>query len=155
MKFKVSLLATLASVVLAWPSWAADVTYAKDIEPLIKANCADCHAGDAPSLEQFNQDKEKYKKEKQGPRNDTYENLLLILDTGELIRRLDDGTHTDNKKPGNMNKYLGESPEDRLKALNTIKAWIGEGNWDLSRTVAKDGAPSFSKELLSKQRLKP
>ena len=152
---KLKLLAALACAAVALPTWAGEVSYAKDIAPLIKDNCADCHAGDAPTLQQFNQDKEKFKKEKQGPRNDTYENLLLILDTGELLRRLDDGTFTENKKPGNMNKYLGESPEDRSKALATFKAWLGEGNWDLTRAEPKEGVQSFSKELIQKQQLKP
>ena len=96
---RMKLLPALASALLALPlsAMAADVTYRQDIRPFIKAQCAECHAGDAPTLAEFKLNEEKYKKEKLGPRSDTYENLLMIIvypDPGAFMRRLDDGTNT-------------------------------------------------------------
>ena len=56
--------------------------------------------------------KEQYKKDKLGPRSDTYETLLQIIaypDTGAFMCRLDDGTSSlAGGKPGNMYKNLCE-----------------------------------------------
>ncbi len=150
--------AAVVCSVLALPSVvAADVTYRKDIAPLLKANCAECHSGDAPTLQEFNLDPDKYVKEKVGPRNDTYENLLMLIaypDPGAFMRRLDDGTHTADKKPGNMYKRLGENEEERQKNLATLKAWLGEGAWNMNRWVKKGDMPAITKEQLDKLVLK-
>ena len=68
---KLNVVLACGCTAIALQSMAADVTYRKDIAPLIKANCAECHAGDAPTLQEFNLDAEKYKKAKVGPRYDT------------------------------------------------------------------------------------
>ena len=139
-------------------AFAADVTYRNDIKPFIKAQCAECHAGDAPTLAEFKLNEQKYTDEKLGPRTDTYENLLSIVsypDHGALMRRLDDGTDPNSGgKRGNMYKYLGETDEQRAKALVMIKAWVGEGAWNLNRWAKKGEVPAVTKEQLDKFKLK-
>ncbi len=135
----------------------AEVTYRTDVAPLIKANCAECHAGNAPTLAEFKLDEEKYKKAKLGPRSDTYENLLMIIaypDPGAFMRRLDDGTNSVDKKPGNMYKQLGETEADRAKNLAILKEWVGDGGWNLNRWDAKGDVPGVSKDQLGKLKLK-
>jgi hypothetical protein len=159
MIYRMKLLPALASALLALPLsvMAADVTYRQDIKPFIKAQCAECHAGDAPTLADFKLDEEKYKKEKLGPRSDTYENLLMIIvypDPGAFMRRLDDGTNTSDKKPGNMYKYLGETDAERNKALTMMKAWLGDGAWNLNRWDTRGDVPGVTKEQMGKLKLK-
>ncbi len=132
-------------------------SYRANVQPLIKAQCAECHGADAPTLAEFKLDEEKYKKEKLGPRTDTYENLLQIVaypDSGALMRRIDDGTNTADKKPGNMYKYLGETETDRQSNLKMFKAWIGEGGWNLNRWAARGDVPGITKEQLDKVKVK-
>ncbi len=65
---------------------------------------------------------------------DTYENLMIFVngpDTGALMRRLDDGTHTKKGKPGNMYEMLGEDPAERAANLTIFKRWVG--GWTLKR----------------------
>jgi hypothetical protein len=139
---------------------AADVTYRNDIAPLIKAQCAECHAAaaDAPTLAEFKLDEEKYTKAKVGPRSDTYENLLMLIgypDSGSLMRRLDDGTAPESKgKPGNMYKQLGSTDAERAKNLAVMKAWVGEGGWNLNRFNQKGDVPGITKEQMGKLKLK-
>ncbi len=95
------------------------VTYESDVKPIIAQGCLSCH-GSNPSAKDF--------------RMDTYQNLMVFVngkDTGALMRRLDDGKNTKDGKPGNMNKWLGKTDEERSKNLETIKNWIG--GWTLKR----------------------
>lgn len=136
---------------------AADVTYRSDIAPLFKAQCDECHGADAPTLAEFRLDEAKYKKEKVGPRTNTYENLLQLVgwpDTGALMRRLDDGTGTPDKKPGNMYKQPGSSDAERAAKLKLVKAWVGEGAWNLNRRDKKGDVPGITKEQMDKLKLK-
>jgi len=133
------------------------VTYRANIQPFIKAQCAECHGADAPTLAEFKLAEEKYTKAKLGPRTDTYENLLQIVaytDTGAFMRRLDDGTNTADKKPGNMYKHLGETDGERAANLKMIKAWVGEGAWNLNRWQKRGDVPAITKEQLDKLQLK-
>ena len=57
---KSRLLMTLACATFALPALADDVTYRKDIQPLIKAQCSECHGSDSPTLAEFLLDQEKY-----------------------------------------------------------------------------------------------
>ncbi|MDN3450079.1 hypothetical protein QMA09_07740 [Planococcus sp. APC 3906] len=50
-------------------------------------------------------------------------------DAGALMRRLDDGSSTDDGEPGNMYKNLGSIEEERQEKLATIKEWLG--SWSL------------------------
>jgi len=157
---KLKLLAIFAGAAVALPAVAADVTYRNDIAPLIKNQCAECHAAaaDAPTLAEFKLDEEKYTKAKVGPRSDTYENLLMLIaypDSGAFMRRLDDGTSPQaGGKPGNMYKYLGETDAQRAQALTMIKAWVGEGGWNLNRFNQKGDVPGITKEQMSNLKLK-
>jgi len=158
---KLKLLALVAGAVVALPSVAADVTYRADIAPFIKKQCAECHGPTSPSLQEFKLTPEiqkQYEKEKMGPRTDTYEHLLSIVaypDPGAFMRRLDDGTSPQaNGKPGNMYKHLGETDAERAAALVMIKAWVGEGGWNLNRWEPKGNVPAVTKEQLDKLKLK-
>ena len=115
---------------------ADDVTYRKDIRPLWERQCMACHDGSSPSLAEFDENKEKYKALSRGPRMDTYAHLAAFTgwpDTGALMRRLDDGKHTGDGKPGNMYQYLGADEAERKKNLALFKAWVGEDGWVLKR----------------------
>ncbi len=152
-----TLITTALCALLTTPALAQDVTYRKDIAPLVKAQCAECHGATSPSLSEFKLDEEKYTKAKEGPRTDTYEHIVTLIaypDTGALMRRLDDGSNTPNKKPGNMYKHLGDSEPERVKNLATIKAWVGEGGWNLNRWSARGDVPAVTKEQLNKLQLK-
>ena len=157
---KLNLFALAACAAFALPAAAADVTYRKDVAPMMKKYCAECHsaAADAPSMAEFNLDQEKYKKAKVGPLSDTYEHLLQLVNgksMGAFMRRLDDGTSPyAGGKPGNMYKYLGETDAERAANLVVLKAWVGEGGWNLNRMAARGDVPAITKEQLDKQLLK-
>ena len=147
----------IALGVLLATSLASAQTYRTHVQPLIKAQCAECHGPEAPTLAEFKLDEEKYKKEKLGPRTDTYETLLQIVffpDSGAFMRRVDDGTHTADKKPGNMYKHLGETEADRQTNLKMLRAWVGEGGWNLNRWGPRGDVPGISKEQLDKVQVK-
>jgi hypothetical protein len=149
----------VASLCAAWaaPALSQDVSYRTQIAPLIKAQCAECHGEKSPTLTEFKLDEDKYTKAKEGPRTDTYEYLLTLIaypDTGALMRRLDDGSNTADKKPGNMYRHLGETDTERAAALKLIKAWVGEGAWNLNRWARRGEVPGITKEQLDKLKLK-
>ena len=149
-----------ACAAFALPAIAADVSYRNDVAPLLQAQCADCHfaAAGAPTLQEFDLAKEKYTKDKTGPRLDTYENLLILIaypDSGAFMRRLDDGSSPlAGGKPGNMYKHLGETDAERAKNLAILKAWVGEGGWNLNRWKARADVPAVTKEQIDKLVLK-
>ena len=151
--------ATLCAT-MALPATAADVTYRADVAPLLKAQCAACHGAEAgaPTLQEFDLAKEKYTKAMKGPRVDSYENLLVLIvypDSGAFMRRLDDGTNKNaGGKPGNMYKYLGDTDAERAKNLSTLKAWVGDGGWNLNRWTARGDVPAVTKEQADKLVLK-
>lgn len=149
-----------ACAAFALPAIAADVSYRNDVAPLLQAQCADCHfaAAGAPTLQEFDLAKEKYTKDKTGPRLDTYENLLILIaypDSGAFMRRLDDGSSPlAGGKPGNMYKHLGETDAERAKNLATLKAWVGDGGWNLNRWKTGGDVPAVTKEQVDKLVLK-
>lgn len=148
---------SLALAGLCAPALAADVTYRNDIRPMFKQLCDECHGPTAPTLAEFKLDEEKYKKAKEGPRTDTYENLLQLVgwpDTGALMRRLDDGTSTGDKKPGNMYKHLGETDAERAANLKVIKAWVGDDAWKLNRFKKRGDVPAMAHEDMEKMKVK-
>jgi hypothetical protein len=159
---KLNLLASVVCAAMALPVMAADVTYRKDIAPMVKKYCAECHsaAAEAPSMAEFKLDEEKYKKAKVGPLSDTYEHLLQLVNgnsTGALMRRLDDGTNPFAKgKPGNMYKYLGETDAERAANLVVLKAWVvGEGNqWDMNGIGQRGDMPPVTLEQLRRIKTK-
>lgn len=127
------------------------VTYRGKIGPMVKAQCVECHGADAPLRTEFKLNEEKYKKDKLGPRMTTYEELVQFVawpDTGALMRRLDDGSNTADKKPGNMHKYLGETDAERAANLALVKAWVGPGAWNLNRFAKRGDVPAITKDQL-------
>lgn len=147
----------LAAAFASAAAGASEVTYRNDIAPLIQRQCFECHDGNSPSIVQFKTDEDGYKKKKLGPRLDTYADLSALIvwpDTGALMRRLDDGSGTPDKKPGNMYKHLGETEPERQAALATLKAWIGEGGWNLNRWQKRGEVPAITKEQLDTLKLK-
>ena len=155
-------LVSLVCATVALPVMAADVTYRKEVAPMLKKYCAECHSPEAesPSMAEFKLDEEKYKKAKVGPRVDTYEHLLQLVNgmsTGAFMRRLDDGTSPyAGGKPGNMYKYLCEKDNSAECAANLaiLKAWVGEGGWNLNRMAARGDVPALTKEQMDKLKLK-
>jgi len=150
-------LAALAWLALAGSAAAADVTYRGEIRALVKAQCLECHGDKSPTLAEFELNEEKYKEDKSGPRFDTYADLIALVgwpDSGALMRRLDDGTNTADKKKGSMYKYLGETDAQRAANLAIMKAWVGEGAWNLKRWSKRDNVPAITKEELNLLKLK-
>ena len=156
----VALPVLVACAATAGTAVAADVTYRADVAPMLKTHCADCHsaAAGAPTIKEYDLAKDKDKKEKVGPRVDTYETVLQLIaypDAGAFMRRLDDGTSQyAGGKPGNMYKHLGETEAERAKNLATLKAWVGEGGWNLNRFKARKDVPGLTKEQMEKLVLK-
>lgn len=92
---------------------AGDVTWQKDIKPLFDKNCLSCHGKESPEHDEFAKDKKGYTEKNIGMRMDTYSHLISYVGwpyTGALIRRLDDGTSLENKKPGNMYESTWAQP---------------------------------------------
>lgn len=129
-------LSGLAVLLLSSSALADNITYRADIRPLWEKQCMACHGESSPSLANFDDSKDEYKKLQRGPRMDSHASLASFVgwpDSGALMRRLDDGTHTQDGKPGNMYVYLGASEAERQKNLALFKAWVGEGGWVLKR----------------------
>lgn len=124
------------------------VTYENTIRALVDKHCLECHGNDAPNMEEFKKDLEGYKAKKLGPRIDSYEYLMVMvsgIDTGAIMRRLDDGANTQDKQPGNMHKYLGKDAAERAANLALWKSWMG--SWNLKR--AKDITEAERKAVLA------
>jgi hypothetical protein len=119
----------------AVPVFAGEaVTYEKDIKGIIAKRCIFCHGPNSPTMEEFDRDKEGYKKKMKGPRFDTHGNLMVVVkgsEAGALMRRLDDGKNTKDGKPGNMHAHLGSTDHERSANLETFRKWVG--NWTLKR----------------------
>lgn len=111
------------------------VTYENTIKALVQQRCLACHGKDAPTLEEFDKDKQGYKDKMKGPRLDSYESVVVLTngkDAGALMRRLDDGTNTKDGKPGNMYVNLGATDAERAANLKLFKVWVG--SWSLKRS---------------------
>ena len=151
---------TMAVLILAGASTVAsaqDVTWRKDVGPIVAARCAMCHGAKAPEFNDWmvlGDDKRKTV----APRMDTYPHFISYVlwpATGAMMRRLDDGKSAGaGGKPGNMYQYLGGSDEERAKNLQTIKAWLGDGAWNLNRWSARGDVPGVTKEQLDKIKAK-
>ena len=131
----------LSALIANTAAFANEVTYRNDIRQLWQQKCMACHGENAPSLAEYDENKEKYKQLSQGPRMDSYANLVAFVgwpDTGALMRRLDDGTNTKDRKPGNMYENLGTDEAERQTNLALFKAWVGEGGWFLGKLKEMD-----------------
>lgn len=133
------------------PSFAGErVTY-KEIRGIMEKKCLNCHGPESPTIGEFKKDIENYKAQMKGPRMDSYDALVVFVkgdDAGAIMRRLDDGTNTPTKKPGNMYTYLGDDEKERQANLAKFKAWVGY--WTLKKK--KDLTPEeISKFLVPKE----
>jgi hypothetical protein len=145
---RVAVLFAAGLCAMSAPAFADAVTYENGISQLVKERCSECHGTDAPTMAEFKADQEKFKKDKLGPRMDTYENLMVMVngsDTGAVMRRLDDGANSKDGKPGNMYKHLGKTDEARAAGLAMFKNWIG--GWSLKK--AKDISEDERKAILA------
>jgi hypothetical protein len=148
--------ACVVAVFAAAPVQAQTVTYTKDIAPLLKEYCSECHGEGSPIYKEFKKDEKRLTKEKIGPRMDSFPLMVTHIvypETGALQRRLDDGKASPGGKPGNMYRYLGGDDAERQKNLATFKAWLGEGGWNLNRWAARGDVPAITKEQLDKLKL--
>ena len=112
------------------------ITYENTIRQITVKQCRECHGPKSPSLAEFKKDKAGYKEKDLGPRMDTYDTLMIFVngpDTGALMRRLDDGTHTKEGKPGNMYENLGDAAAERAANFALFKKWVG--GWTLKRVA--------------------
>jgi hypothetical protein len=136
---------------------AQDLTWRKDVQPIVQAACAACHGSNAPIYEEWNLDREKWTKQNVGPRMDLYEYFMRHVvwpATGSMMRRLDDGKNAGGK-PGNMYMYLGSTDAERAKNLQTIKSWLGgDAAWFLNRWETRGNVPGATKEQLDKIKAK-
>lgn len=110
------------------------ITYANTIKQIMENRCLACHGPGSPTIEEFDKDKEGFKKKLKGPRMDTYENLMIFIngkDAGAIMRRLDDGKHTKDGKPGNMYVNLADDDHERAERLMKFKQWVG--SWNLKK----------------------
>jgi len=142
---------------MATASLAAEVSYRNDVHPLIKARCSDCHGDESPALADFLQDQQRYKKEMQGPRLGSYGELIQVVgwpETGALMRRLDDGTLSANKRPGNMYMHLGDTDAERAANLTILKVWVGDGAWNPNLLEKTGDVPAGARDLMDKLKLK-
>ena len=110
------LYAFLGLVVVAGTAEAQELTWRKNIQPIVQANCIACHGSDAPIYEEWNIDREKWTKQNIGPRLDTYAHFMRHVmwpATGSIMRRLDDGKVAPSGKPGNMYGFLAATDTER------------------------------------------
>ncbi len=143
-------LAILATCTLSVSATAQDLTWRKDIQPLVKEKCGGCHGSSAPAYEEWNLDRKNFEAKRIGPRMDTYADFMRHVvwpATGSMARRLDDGKNAGGK-PGNMYAFLGSNDADRAKNLAMLKSWLGEGAWNLNRWEARGNVPGITKEQL-------
>jgi hypothetical protein len=135
---------------------AQDLTWRKDVQPLIKDKCGACHGASAPIYEEWNLDRKNFEAKNIGPRLENYTDFMRHViwpATGSLARRLDDGKNAEGK-PGNMYARLGATDQERAKNLATLKSWLGEGAWNLNRWEARGKVPAITKEQLDKLKAK-
>jgi hypothetical protein len=134
---------------------AQELTWRKDIQPVIAAKCATCHGTSQPGFAEWNV--QRVNDKNLPPQLDTYAyfmNHVVWPETGAIMRRLDDGKGAPGGKPGNMYRYLGSDDAERAKNLQTIKAWLGDGAWNLNRWEKRGDTPAVSKEQLDKIKAK-
>ena len=128
------LLALSAMAAFAGAAAAQSVTYENTVKKIMAERCMMCHGTGAPTLAEFDKDKEGWKKKFKGPKMDDYASLMVMVkgsDAGAFMRRLDDGKSTKDGKPGNMYNYLGKDAKERAERLDTMKKWVG--SWSLKR----------------------
>ena len=129
---------------------AQELTWRKDIQPLVAAKCGACHGANQPEFAEWNV--RRVTDKNLAPRLDTYPffmNHVVWPETGAIMRRLDDGKGAGaGGKPGNMYSFLGADDAERARNLQLLKTWLGEGAWNLNRWEKRGDTPAISKEQL-------
>lgn len=134
---------------------AQELTWRNDIQPVIAAQCGACHGAKQPGYAEW--DVQRAKDKDLAPRMDDYAsfmNHVVWPATGAVMRRLDDGKGSPGGKPGNMYEYLGSDDAERARNLQLIKAWLGDGAWNLNRWEKRGNTPAVTKEQLDKIKAK-
>lgn len=134
---------------------AQELTWRKDIQPIIAGKCAGCHGAAQPEFSEWMVQREKNKS--LAPRMDSYAhfmNYVVWPATGAMMRRLDDGKAAAGGKPGNMYAFLGSDDAERAGNLQKIKAWLGEGAWNLNRWNKRGDTSAITKDQLDKIKAK-
>lgn len=132
-----------------------DLTWRRDVGPIVAAKCAMCHGANAPEFNDWMLLGDDTRRTV-ASRMDTYPHFMSYVvwpATGAMMRRLDDGKSAGGK-PGNMYQSLGATEEERQKNLQTIKTWLGEGAWNLNRWTARGDVPGITKEQLERIKAK-
>jgi hypothetical protein len=155
MKGEKAMLKTIASILLiagiAVPAIAQELTWRKDIAPIVLMKCGMCHGQNAPEYNDWMLLGDE-KRKTVGSRMDSYPHFMSYVlwpATGAMMRRLDDGKAAGGK-PGNMYMFLGGTDAERTASLKTIKDWLGDGAWNLNRWKARGDVPGITKEQLDK-----
>lgn len=147
---RVCALVVLAMICMAFSVFAEDVTYTGQIKGIFDAKCAGCHGGDALEEEVWGKNAKEFKANGVGMKMNTFRTLTDFIvwpNTGALMRRLDNGQNTKDKKPGNMYQYLGDTEQEREKNLTIFKSWI-----PLWKLVRIDGLTK--EEILTQSKIK-
>jgi hypothetical protein len=148
-------LALLLLAACAASATAQELTWRKDVGPMLAAKCGACHSANMPEYSDWmllGDDKRKTV----APRIDSYPTFMTYVvwpGTGAMMRRLDDGKAAGGK-PGNMYQYLGTSDDERARNLQMVKTWLGDGAWNLNRWKARGDVPGVTKEQLEKVQAK-
>jgi len=137
------LMSGIAVMALIWAVQvqATELTWQKDIKPLFDKKCVGCHGAHNPEHDEFSRNKKENTEKSIGMRMDTYSHLITYVGwpyTGALIRRLDDGTSREDKKPGNMYQFLGNTEEECQANLSLFKTWVGSWNVKRWKEISKD-----------------
>lgn len=134
-------------------SSAQELTWRKDIQPIIAAKCGGCHGAGQPEFSEWMVQRENNKS--LSPRMDTYAhfmNYVIWPATGAMMRRLDDGKDMfDEKKTGKRALAEGDINksgnalvrEENAVAFDPNAGWkTGEvlPQYYLSRSLAKGSA---------------
>ena len=116
-------------------------SYTRDILPLFEKNCASCHGSSSPEHVEYMANMGEYQKQFIGPRMDSYtliSSFIVWPETGSLMRNLDDGANTPDKKPGKMYEHLGSTDQEKTANLELFKKWVS--HWTLMdwENISKD-----------------
>ena len=139
-------LAVLLAAAAASSAGANDLTWRKDIGPMIATRCGTCHGAGAPEYNDGNLIPQE--KRRSVPRMDSDPHFMSSVvwpATGAMKRRLDDGKAAGGKS-GNLYPYLGSSNEVRAGNLKMLNDWLGDGTCNLNHFKARGDMPAITKE---------
>ena len=146
-----------ATCAMATTVGAQDLTWTKDIQPLIKAKCGMDHGASAPRYEDRNADRKNFEAKKIGPRMDNYADFMRHVvwpATGSLARQ---PRRWDDRRVARRATCSRSSARPKPTGRRTsrrFKAWLGDGAWNLNRWEARDNVPAVTKAQLDKVKAK-